>query len=61
MSMLYTFMSVSIGPTGTKPDRCPGLESEVRFFARGLQGSAKDDSVTVWFCNDQFESGGRFN
>jgi hypothetical protein len=36
--------------TGTKPDLRPGLVTLVRFDAMGLQGSANDDSVTVWFC-----------
>jgi hypothetical protein len=34
---------------GTKPDLRPGRVLEVRFADRGLQGSAKEDSVIVWF------------
>lgn len=36
--------------TGTKPDFWPGRVSEVKLAAIGTQGSAKEDSVTVWFC-----------
>lgn len=45
--------------TGTKPDFWPGRVADVRFLASGIQGAAKEDSVTVWFCAGMLASGPR--
>jgi hypothetical protein len=49
MSTLKTGVKGSMPVTGTNPDRSPGRVALVRLAAMGLQGSANDDSVMVWF------------
>lgn len=46
---LYTGVKLSLPETGTKPDFKPGRVGVVRLLATALHGSAKLDSVMVWF------------
>lgn len=48
-STLYTGVKASVPVTGTKPECRPGRVADVKLLARGLHGSAKLDSLTVWF------------
>jgi len=47
MSTLYTGVNASVPITGTKPECRPGWVALVKLLARGLQGAAKLDSLTV--------------